>query len=438
MIHSKVGFTRIDDTLTCDGVSLAQIVSEYETPLYVYSLRAIESQFDRLANAFGVSGEPGVSTTPLIAYATKANSNLAILRALANRGSGFDIVSVGELTRLSEIDADPKTILFSGVGKRPDEITSAIEYGVLAFNLESLAEAELMNDIGRDLNAAVPVAIRINPELDVQTAHEYIATGRKENKFGLNHGAAETLMERLSNLAHLRPIGLHAHIGSQILDPEIHANAARVLESFAAQFTERGFDLQLLNIGGGFGIDYEKGESHLEVEKVAEKVLPFAKRLKARLVIEPGRFIAGPSGALLTKALSIKHGSVKSFVIVDAAMTDLLRPSLYNATHRIVPVKTVGAPNASDQEEKVFDVVGPVCETGDFLGRDCRLPANLQTGDLLAVLDAGAYGMVMTSNYNTRPRPAEVLIHEGESHIIREREMLEDLLSFDEIPEFLW
>lgn len=420
---ASAGFFYADSMLLCDGVSLATLAKKHGTPLYVYSLRRMLANYDRLTAAFA-------EARPLVAYSVKANSNLALLKAMQRRGAGFDIVSVGELERVRRIGADPRTVIFAGVGKRAEEIALALQYGVGEFNIESPGEAECINEGARRLRVTAPVALRVNPNVDAHT-HEYITTGRKENKFGINLEMAQRMVDRLRDLKHLRLIGLHAHIGSQILDPTVHASAVARLEEFAAALMAQGVPLETLNMGGGFGIDYEKGQAPLAIERVAEQVVPMVRRLGLRLILEPGRFIIAPAGALLTRVLYVKKGSVKTFVIVDASMSELLRPSLYNAHHRIVPVHEGGSGRG---ETFVADVVGPVCESGDFLARERTLPV-VEPGDLLAVLDAGAYGMVMASNYNTRPRPAEVVVDGKKVYLARERETLDDLLRHEKIPE---
>lgn len=419
---SSAGFFYTGAMLHCDGVNLAALAKKHGTPLYVYSLRLMLRNYDRLANAFA-------EAAPLIAYSVKANSNLTLLKAMQRRGAGFDIVSVGELERVRRIGADPRTVIFAGVGKRPDEIALALEYGVGEFNIESPGEAECINDEARRLRLTAPVALRVNPNVDAHT-HEYITTGRKENKFGINLEMAQAMVDRIRGLKHLRLVGLHAHIGSQILDPTVHASAVARLEEFATALLAQGIPLETLNMGGGFGIDYEKGQAPLAIERVAEQVAPMVRRLGLRLILEPGRFIIAPAGALLSRVLYVKQGSVKTFVIVDASMSELLRPSLYNAHHRIVPAREGGSARGTTF---VADVVGPVCESGDFLARERTLPV-VEPGDLLAILDAGAYGMVMASNYNTRPRPAEVVVDGKKVYLARERETLDDLLRHEVIP----
>lgn len=423
---ARQAFVYQNGELTCDGVPLSTLAERHGTPLYVYSLAQILHHFDRIVRAFA-------DADPLVAYSVKANSNLALLAALARRGSGFDIVSIGELERVAAIGAPPCSVIFAGVGKRRDEIRQALRFGVGEFNIESPGEAELINEEAAAHGTVAPVALRLNPDVDAHT-HEYISTGRKENKFGINLEMAREIIDRIRALPNLQFAGLHAHIGSQILDPSVHSRAVTRLEEFAHSLQSDGVELTTLNMGGGFGIDYETGEQPLRVEDVAAQVLPIVKRLGVKLVLEPGRFIVASAGTLVTRTLYVKRGSVKTFLIVDGSMTDLIRPSLYAAFHRIAPVKE---PTAEGLEKKsVVDVVGPVCETGDFLARDRSMPP-VEPGDLLAVLDAGAYCMTMASNYNTRPRPAEILVADGKDHVVRRRETVEELLKKDIVPAFL-
>lgn len=413
---------RRDGILYCEDVEVERLAEKFGTPLYVYSLAQLLGAYDRIAAAFAAAH-------PMIAYSVKANGNLAILSALAARGAAFDIVSMGELERVARIGADPAKVIFAGVGKRRDEIRRALQFGVAEFNVESPGEAEVIDEEARDLGVVAPVALRVNPDVDPHT-HEYITTGRKENKFGVNLDLARGVVERILSLRGLRFVGLHAHIGSQILDENVHAISVERLEEFVRWLSAGGVRLESLNMGGGFGIDYERGRAPLAIEKVAEKIIPIARRLGARLVLEPGRYIVASAGALITRTLYVKKGSVKTFVIVDASMTDLIRPSLYAACHRIAPARLSEVPPG---QWETADVVGPVCETGDFLARDRKLPP-VQPGDILAVMDAGAYSFAMSSNYNTRPRPAEVIVKGRRALLARRRETLDDLLSFDCVP----
>lgn len=413
----------VDNTLHCDGVSMDALARTYGTPLYVYSLATVRRNYQRLAKAFG-------PVDPMIAYSVKANSNIALLSALAREGSCFDIVSVGELERVLRAGVDPKRVIFAGVGKRRDEIARALQAGVFEFNIESPGEADLIDEEARALGKTADVALRINPEVDAHT-HAYITTGRKESKFGINMEMAGAMADHIASLKHVKLVGVHAHTGSQILNPTVHAQSVGVVEDFIGALRAKGFDLKTINMGGGFGIDYEAGEHPLQVERVAEQIIPVVKRLGLRLLLEPGRYIVAPAGALLARVTYVKKGSAKTFVIVDAAMTELIRPALYAAHHRIWPVQRDG-----EGLTQIVDVVGPVCESSDFFAKERQL-ALTKPGDVVAMLDAGAYGMVMASNYNTRPKPAEVLVDGDKVHVIRERETVDELLRHERIPEFL-
>ncbi len=430
-------FQHINGELCCESVPLSSLARDFGTPLYVYSLAQVLANYSRLANAFAPA-------KPLIAYSVKANGNLAIMNALARRGAGFDIVSVGELERVLKAGGEAKNVIFAGVGKRRDEIRRAIQAGVGEFNIESPGEAEAINEEARALDRVAAVAIRLNPDVDAHT-HEYITTGRKENKFGINLEHARGVAERILALPNLRLAGVQAHIGSQILDPSVHARAMARLEEFVLWLMGGGVELETLNMGGGFGIDYENGQYPLVVEKVAAQVMPVARRLRLKLVLEPGRYIVGSAGVLLARVLYVKRGSVKTFVIVDASMTDLLRPALYAAHHRVLAVvnraaKTkagAGKSAAARPAMQTVDIVGPICESSDFFARERPLPPT-EPGDLLAIMDAGAYGFVMSSNYNTRPRPAEVLVNGRKTFLARRRETVEELISLDTIPDASW
>lgn len=413
----------VGNSLHCEGVALESLARTYGTPLYVYSLASIRRNYGRLAKAFA-------PVSPMIAYSVKANSNLALIRALANEGSCFDIVSVGELERVLRAGVDPKRVIFAGVGKRRDEIARALQVGVFEFNIESPGEADLIDEEARALGKTAEVALRINPDVDAHT-HAYISTGRKESKFGINMEMAGAMADHIASLKNVKLVGVHAHTGSQILNPTVHAQAVAVVEEFIAGLRAKGFELKTINMGGGFGIDYEAGEHPLQVERVADQIIPVVKRLGLQLLLEPGRYIVAPSGALLARVTYVKKGSAKTFVIVDAAMTELIRPALYAAHHRIVPVLRDG-----EGLTNIVDVVGPVCESSDFFAKD-RPMAIVKPGEVVAMLDAGAYGMVMASNYNTRPKPAEVLVDGDKAHIIRERETMEEVLRHDRIPDFL-
>ncbi|MEQ8821647.1 MAG: diaminopimelate decarboxylase [Sumerlaeia bacterium] len=414
-----------DGVLHCDGVRLDDLAREHGTPLFVYGAGGLRRGFRRIRDAFAAAN-------PMIAYSVKANDNLAILKLLDKEGAAFDIVSGGELERIRRAGISGDRVIFAGVGKTFTEIRDAIRYGVREFNVESLGEAERIATVAQELGTEAAIALRVNPEVDAKT-HAYITTGKKENKFGMAWEDVLKLCERIAGMKGLRLEGLHAHIGSQILDSSPHQQATAVVDTFLTTLAERGMKLKTLNFGGGFGISYRPEQKPLELGPVAEVVVGLAKRHGLQLFMEPGRSIVGPIGALVTEVQYIKPGREKTFVIVDGAMTELIRPSLYQAYHEIVPVRQP-APGAT---RATVDVVGPVCESADFLaqGREMIVPAS---GEFLAVLDAGAYCSVMSTNYNARCRPAEILIEEdGEAHVVRHRQTYDDLLRHESVPSHL-
>lgn len=412
------GFQRgADGRLTCDGIPLAEIAAKVGTPVYVYSRALVEESYNRFDRALS-----GVSH--LVCYATKANSNLAILRALAALGAGADVVSGGELRAAVECGIPPERIVFSGVGKTDDEIRFGVGLGILAFNAESSRELEKVNAAAAALGKTARVALRVNPDIDPKS-HPYISTGLKHNKFGIDINRALEVYGEARRLPHLRMTGIQAHIGSQIADPRPLAETARELALLASKLIDGGFPLETLDVGGGIGIG-ESGAPALSPEEYAAAVLPplSGLPLPLKVLIEPGRAIVGPAGALLTRVLYRKTNGGKEFVVVDAGMNDLIRPPLYGAIHPIQPVDPpTGAP-------LVADVVGPICESTDFFARDRALPAP-EEGDLLAILDAGAYAFVMSSNYNFRGRVAETLVEDGTFRVIRRRETYEDLVRLE-------
>ncbi|MDK2971584.1 MAG: diaminopimelate decarboxylase [Candidatus Sumerlaeota bacterium] len=416
-------FTYKGNALTCGGISLADIAAEHGTPVFVYSADALRKNYQRIRKAFAAA-------KPLIAYSVKANSNAAILRVLAAEGAGFDVVSANEMDRVLACGVAAERIIFAGVGKTTDEMARALRAGVKEFNVESPAEADRLDEVARRLKRVAPVAIRVNPNVDAKT-HKFIATGKKENKFGMSLDAARDLACRIGELPGLRLDGIHAHIGSQILQAGPHAEAADILDTFLATLKADGHQLRTLNFGGGFGIAYSGEQQPLDLKPIAATVIGLAKKHGLSLLLEPGRSVIGPTGALLTSVQYIKRGSARTFVIVDAAMTELIRPALYEAHHDILPLV-----KSKKGEVVTADVVGPVCESGDFLAqeREMMLPAQ---DDLLAVVDAGAYCSAMSSNYNSRTRPAEVLVDDGKAYLIRRRETKADLTRHEVVPEYL-
>jgi diaminopimelate decarboxylase len=410
--------------LRCDEVSLERLAERFGTPLYVYSASTIRLRALAFQRAFR-------KVPHTICYSVKANSNLSILRLLAGRGCGFDVVSGGELDRVLSVDrgAAKKTV-FSGVGKTADEMQRAVKAGILLFNVESESELWALAECAVRSKRRARVALRVNPDVPAST-HPYISTGLQQHKFGIPIGEARALYARASGTRHLKIAGVSVHIGSQITDVKPFATAIGRVAELVRELRSDGHEIDYVDAGGGLGIDYEEPalpEFAEYLTDYADAVLAPLRGLKVHLLLEPGRAIVGPAGALLTRVLYRKTNGAKKFVVVDAAMNDLLRPSLYQAYHEIVPVRLEnGTPN------QVVDVVGPICETGDFFARDRELPLTSE-GDLLALLDAGAYGMALASNYNTRPRPAEVLVDGKSVRVVRRRETVDDLLRAEKQP----
>jgi len=413
-------FTYQDRQLCAENVRLADVASNVGTPCYVYSRAAIEERFRAFDSALA-------GRDHLVCYAVKANSNLAVLGVLARLGSGFDIVSGGELERVLAAGGDPARVVFSGVGKTPEEMRRALAAGIHCFNVESEAELEILNDVAAQAGRPAPVALRVNPDVDPVT-HPYIATGLKQSKFGIDIARAEAAYRRAQSLPNLRIAGIACHIGSQLTDMAPLLEALDRVIALADALTDSGVALQHLDLGGGLGIRYNE-EQPPEPGDYARAILDRlqlkgARYQKLRLLFEPGRAIVGNAGVLLTRVLLLKLGEERNFAVVDAAMNDLLRPALYDAWHDITPV-------AVDQPRhlRTYDVVGPVCESGDFLGRDRAL--GIEAGDLLAVVSAGAYGAVMSSNYNTRPRIPEVMVDGKHFHVVRRRETVAELMALE-------
>jgi len=408
--------TRRDGTLFLEEVSLNDIADRFGTPTYVYSRRAIVENFLAYEKAFA-------NLSPLICYAVKANSNLSILSLLAQQGAGFDIVSMGELQRVIAAGGDPTKVIFSGVAKRADEIAFALRQGIYCFNIESEPELHRVNAVAVELGCRARITFRINPDVDPKT-HPYISTGLKSNKFGVAHEDAIRLYREASTLPGIEIHGMECHIGSQITELSPFIDALRKLLSLIDQLAECGISIAHLDMGGGRGIVYN-GETLVPMHDFAAAIEHELRGRNLQLLLEPGRSIVGDTGLLLTRVEFLKRGSAKNFAIVDAAMNDLLRPTLYDAYH---PVETVETTQSSAEQ---YDIVGPVCESGDWLAKDRSLA--LAEGDLLAVLCAGAYGMAMASNYNTRARPCEVLVNEHEPHVVGVREEFKDMIARERI-----
>ncbi len=402
--------------LYCESKSLRDLAKKYGTPLYVYSRKTFVDHYRKLKEAFR-------KIDPLICYSVKANSNLEICRSIVAEGAGLDIVSGGELYRALKIGVSPRKIVYAGVGKTEKEIEYAIRSKILLFNVESIPELEAINRVARDLRKTQSVAIRINPHVAPKT-HKYITTGHEENKFGVDIKVAREIFLNSSRFKNLDIRGVHLHIGSQIVDSKPFVKAIERIINFIKELENNNITIKWVNIGGGLGIIYSD-ERPQTAQEYASVVVPLLKRVKAKIILEPGRFIAGNSGILLAKVLYVKKTQRKNFAIVDAAMNDLVRPSFYDAYHEVLPVKS--ASYSSSKNIHRYDVVGPICESGDFLAKDRKF-INLEEGDLLAVMSSGAYGFSMASNYNSRPRAAEVLINGSQAKLIRRREEYKDLV----------
>jgi len=410
--------------LCCEDIKVLDLAKQFGTPLYIYSYHTLIDHFVKLKIAFR-------EVEPLICYSVKANSNLAVLRALVDRGAGLDIVSGGELSRAIKVGCPAEKIVYASVGKTDREIEEAIRRRILFFNVESLPELENINRIAGRLNKVANVAIRINPDVEPKT-HKFITTGKITNKFGIDFNSAYKILLIRNKFSHLNICGLHIHIGSQVTESTPYVAAITKMAKFIAKLKRRGIDLEYLNIGGGLGIIYDK-ETPQTAQKFAQNVLPILKKTKLKIILEPGRFIVGNAGILVTKVLYIKSTPKKKFVIVDAGMNDLIRPALYDAYHQILPLRMTD--NAGRKTEKV-DVVGPICESADFFAKDRRLSC-VEEGDYLAIMGAGAYGFSMSSNYNSRRRAEEVLVIKDKVFVIRKRETHTNLTRNEIIPPFL-
>jgi len=401
-----------DGYLFAEDVDLRRIFDDVGTPCYVYSRATLERHWRAFDNVFAGHAH-------LICYAVKANSNLAVLNVLARLGSGFDIVSGGELRRVIAAGGEPSKVVFSGVGKRTDEMRYALEQGIRCFNVESLAELERLNTVASETGACAPVSIRVNPDVDAKT-HPYISTGLKENKFGIDIENAGAVYQRAAELPHINVQGIDCHIGSQLSDISPFVDALDRVLLLIDNLATQGIKLRHIDMGGGLGITY-RDEAPPSPADYAAAILAPLKERGLEIVLEPGRAIAGNAGILLTQVEYLKPGEAKSFAIVDAAMNDLLRPALYGAWQDIIPLEA----RDNNDHAGVYDVVGPICETGDFLGKDRQL--NIEAGDVLAICSAGAYSFGMSSNYNSRPRVAEVMVDGDQYTVVRKRETLEAL-----------
>ncbi len=405
-------FVYEEGSLRCQGVSLFDVAQTYGTPLYVYNGDYMVANFEALDKAFAKAPH-------IICFALKANSTIAVGRQFAERGAGADVVSGGELFRALKMGAPAGKVIFAGVGKTDEEIEYALRSGILLFNVESPAELRRIERNAERLGLVAPVSVRVNPDVDPHT-HHYISTGLKKAKFGVPTEQVVDLYRYAAASAHLNPIGIQMHVGSQLLHIQPIIDAATKVAEIVDELSKLGIRLRYFDIGGGLGIRYRDEQPEGPAD-LARGIVPIIKRLDCTLLMEPGRYLVGRGGALLTRVLYLKNNGFKKFIIVDAAMNDLIRPALYDAYHEILPVQQMNGPL-----EKA-DVVGPVCESGDFFAHDREMP-NVQEDDLLALTSAGAYGFAMASNYNTRPRPAELLVAGGQVRLIRQRETYEDLI----------
>ncbi len=412
-------FPRVKGRLRCGPFSVQKLAEEFGTPLYLYSMDDIRARLLAIQEAFAPAD-------PLVAYSVKANGNLAILNRLGAQGSGADIVSGGELFRARKAGITPGKILFAGVGKTDEELRAGLEAGIYSFNVETTGELHRLEAMASEMGARASFGVRINPNLDAPTPHEYTKTGHAGAKFGLPVPVAVGLYRWAASRPNLRPRGIDVHIGSQIKDPNPYRMVLRKILEVVHLLKKDGINFQYLDLGGGFGISDE--EAGMDMAALADATLPLLKGTGLRLVLEPGRFIVGESGLLLTRVHGVKRSGKRVFVVTDAGMTELIRPSHYGAFHPIEAVKI-----QKDREETVVDVVGPICESGDFLARDRSMPLP-RAGEFLAVRNVGAYGFSMASNYNARCRPAEVMVEDGQVHLIRKRETFEDLVRGELIP----
>ncbi|MEW6170364.1 MAG: diaminopimelate decarboxylase [Candidatus Omnitrophota bacterium] len=407
--------------LFCEELKIKDIADKVGTPFYLYSYKTIIDHYQKIKAAFR-------EVSPLICFSMKSNSNLAICKALVNEGSGLDIVSGGELYKALKVGVDPKKIVYASVGKTQKEIETAIKNNILLFNVESIPELELINKVARNLNKKVDVSLRINPEVEPDT-HYYIKTAKKESKFGIDFKLAESIFINRKKYTSVNIVGLHLHIGSQITQAKPFVQAINKVVGLIKKLEKKSIKLKYLNIGGGLGIIYDK-EKPQTAQEFAKAVLPILKRANLKIILEPGRFIVGNGGILVTKVTYVKKTKAKKFAIVDSGMNDLIRPSLYEAYHEILPVYEKKGPKFK------YDIVGPICESGDFFGKNRNL-VELRSGDYLAIMSAGAYGFSMSSNYNSRPRVLEVMVKENKFFIIRNRETYQDLVRLEKIPSFL-
>lgn len=413
-----------NNNLYCETVKIGNIAHRIKTPFYLYSYATLLDHYRKLRKAFA-------QVRPLICFSMKSNSNLAVCRALVKEGAGLDIVSGGELYKALRVGADPKRIVYASVGKTAMEIDTAIKKGILFFNVESTPELVMIEKICKRRHRRTKVSLRINPGVRAET-HRFITTGISENKFGLDFNTLRMIFRKRATFPHLDIIGLHIHVGSQITNKAPFVRALRKITSFIEELRASGIRIDYVNIGGGMGIIYSK-ERPQTAQDYAKAIVPLLKKLKIKVILEPGRFISGNSGILITKVLYVKETARKRFIIVDAGMNDLIRPALYSGYHEILPLKLS---RGLGRRLIKADVVGPICESADFLAKNRRLP-RVKEGDLLAIMSAGAYGFSMSSNYNARPRAAEVMVIKGRYYTVRQRETYQDLIRGESIPRVL-
>jgi len=417
-----MGFEYREGELYCDGLQIKTIAEEVQTPFYLYSYEILTSAYQAYKEAFS-------EIDTLICYACKANSNLAILNILAQKGAGIEVLSGGELFKALKAGFPPQKIVFNGNGKTKEELEYALENDLLMINVDSKEELLFLDKIAKEKAKKARIAIRINPDINPLT-HPYIATGLAKSKFGISHYEAKEVYIQAAKLENIEVVGIHSHIGSQITNANLFGELLHKLIRLAQELKAIDIEIEYINIGGGLGIRYHNEEVNT-IQDLAKILLPYIANTNYKLILEPGRSIVGEAGILVTKILYIKKGHNKHFIVVDAAMNDLIRPAFYNAYHRIIPVI-----ETNEQEGLTVDIVGPICEAGDCFAHDRVLPKP-KVDDLLAILDAGAYGFVMSSNYNMRVRAAEVMVIDEKYHIIRERESYEDLISKEVIPKAL-
>lgn len=421
MNHPTEAFEYRHGELYCEGTRIAALCEEYGTPLFIYSHAALVRRYREFMAAFE-------ELNPLICFAMKSNGNLAVLRTLANEGAGADIVSGGELFRALRAGVPAERIVFAGPGKTEGEIRDALRAGIYMHNVESLPEAELINRVAAEFGVRAPIALRVNPDVDALT-HKHTTTGKKGNKFGIDIEVALKHFKLVASLEHLDVVGVHAHIGSPIMKTEPFEQAMSLLVDLISTLRDHGIAIERLDFGGGLGIVY-RDETPALPREYADRLRPLIERTGCRLILEPGRYISGNSGILCVRVIYRKETDAKTFIITDGGMNDLIRPALYDSYHRIGPVRR------KDVETETVDVVGPICESGDFFAKGRELE-RVDSGEYLAIFSAGAYGFAMSSNYNARPRAAELLVVDGRPYIVRSRETYEDLVRNEMIPDAL-